>query len=239
MSAPASFSDIRRALGGISDSVLSERLTELAHAGLVLREVEAGPPVAVRYRLTPAGHELADVVLPVATHAERAGTFITWEGRLRPYAAVLKVPTVLTDSRALHQIANVMGAPLDLHDVTDARRELRALGRWNGAREPGPDVPAESRVHAGGAPSADPSAKPTPPDPEKREAALAKALAEKLGVDEATVTKAFDEIRAARQADRAAEVKTKLDAAVKDGTLTQAEADAVTKAIEKGVIGGR
>jgi hypothetical protein len=28
-------------------------------------------------------------------------------------------------------------------------------------------------------------------------------------------------------------------AAVKAGTLTQAEADAVTKAVEKGVIGGR
>jgi DNA-binding HxlR family transcriptional regulator len=58
MTAPASFSDIRRALGGVSDSVLSERLTELAQAGLVLREVEAGPPVAVRYRLTPAGQAL-------------------------------------------------------------------------------------------------------------------------------------------------------------------------------------
>jgi hypothetical protein len=89
------------------------------------------------------------------------------------------------------------------------------------------------------APSADPSAKPTRPDPEKREVALAKALAEKLGIDEAKVTKAFDEIRAARQADRAAELKTRLDAAVKTGTLTQAEADAVTKAVEKGVIGGR
>ena len=53
------------------------------------------------------------------------------------------------------------------------------------------------------------------------------------------MTKAFDEIRAARQADRAAELKTRLDAAVKAGTLTQAEADAVTKAVEKGVIGGR
>ena len=53
------------------------------------------------------------------------------------------------------------------------------------------------------------------------------------------MTKAFDEIRAARQADRAAELTTRLDAAVKAGTLTQAEADAVTKAVEKGVIGGR
>ena len=53
------------------------------------------------------------------------------------------------------------------------------------------------------------------------------------------MTKAFDEIRAERQADRAAELKTRLDAVVKAGTLTQAEADAVTKAVEKGVIGGR
>jgi len=65
---------------------------------------------------------------------------------------------------------------------------------------------------------------------------LAKALAEKLGVDEAKVAAALAEIRAARQADRAAALKDKLDAAVKAGTLTQAEADAVQKAVEKGVI---
>ncbi|MBB2995552.1 hypothetical protein E9229_001743 [Paeniglutamicibacter cryotolerans] len=34
-------------------------------------------------------------------------------------------------------------------------------------------------------------------------------------------------------------MKSKLEAAVANGTLTQAEADAVTKAIDKGVIGGR
>ena len=68
------------------------------------------------------------------------------------------------------------------------------------------------------------------------DAALAKALAGKLGVDEAKVKTALDEIRAARQADRAAALKTRLDAAVKAGTLTQAEADAVQKAVDKGVI---
>ena len=84
-----------------------------------------------------------------------------------------------------------------------------------------------------------PTTRPDPqdrPDPTAREAALAKALAEKLGVDEAKVTAALAEIRAARQADRAAALKDKLDAAVKAGTLTQAEADAVQKAVEKGVI---
>ena len=74
------------------------------------------------------------------------------------------------------------------------------------------------------------------PDPAARDAALAKSLAKSLGIDEAKVTKAIDEIRATRQAGRAAALKTKLDAAVNAGTLTQAEADAVTKAVEKGVI---
>jgi hypothetical protein len=74
--------------------------------------------------------------------------------------------------------------------------------------------------------------------PEERDAALAKALAEKLGVDEAKVATALEEIRTARQAEHAAALKERLDAAVADGTLTQTEADAVTKAVEKGVIGG-
>lgn len=73
---------------------------------------------------------------------------------------------------------------------------------------------------------------------EQRDATLAKALAEKLGVDEAKVTAAVAELRTARQAEQAAALKTKLDAAVTDGTLTQAEADAVTKAVQRGVIGG-
>jgi hypothetical protein len=85
-----------------------------------------------------------------------------------------------------------------------------------------------------------PTARPTPgntrPDPADQDAALAKALAVKLGVDEARVKTALDEIRATRAADRASALKTRLDAAVKAGTLTQAEADAVTKAVEKGVI---
>lgn len=81
---------------------------------------------------------------------------------------------------------------------------------------------------------ADPSADP----PAERRAELAKALAEKLGVDEAEVTTALAEIEAARNSERAAALKERLDAAVQAGTLTQAEADAVTKAVEKGVLGG-
>ena len=60
--APAGFSEIRRALGGISDSVLSDRLSELAAAQLVIREVSPGPPVAVSYRLSESGVALVPVL---------------------------------------------------------------------------------------------------------------------------------------------------------------------------------
>ncbi|MCU1550111.1 MAG: ArsR family transcriptional regulator [Glaciihabitans sp.] len=55
LNGPASFSELRRGVVGISDSVLSERLVELSRAGLVTRRVDEGPPVAVSYTLTDAG----------------------------------------------------------------------------------------------------------------------------------------------------------------------------------------
>lgn len=58
LSGPSGFAELRRAVGGISDSVLSDRLAELSTAGLVVRSVDEGPPVAVEYRLTPAGEAL-------------------------------------------------------------------------------------------------------------------------------------------------------------------------------------
>ncbi|WP_426987097.1 hypothetical protein [Pseudarthrobacter sp. Y6] len=78
----------------------------------------------------------------------------------------------------------------------------------------------------------------TRPDPAAKQAELAKSLAATLGIDEAKVTAALEELRTAEQADRAAALKSRLDQAVTDGKLTQAEADAVTKAVQNGVIGG-
>jgi DNA-binding HxlR family transcriptional regulator len=54
----ASFSELSRSVAGISDSMLSERLSELAGAGLVHRRVDPGPPVTVTYQLTFAGEAL-------------------------------------------------------------------------------------------------------------------------------------------------------------------------------------
>ncbi|MGC3955165.1 MAG: hypothetical protein QM804_13125 [Propionicimonas sp.] len=77
----------------------------------------------------------------------------------------------------------------------------------------------------------------------ERQAAFAKALASELGIDEAKVTAALNELRTEREAERAAESKAVLDQAVKDGKLTQAEADAVQKAADQGIVrigkGGR
>ncbi|WP_255767909.1 hypothetical protein [Pseudarthrobacter sulfonivorans] len=82
------------------------------------------------------------------------------------------------------------------------------------------------------------SADGTRPDPAAMQAELAKSLAASLGIDEAKVTAALEELRTAEQTEHAAALKTRLDKAVTDGKLTQAEADAVTKAVQNGVIGG-
>jgi DNA-binding HxlR family transcriptional regulator len=55
---PAGFRDLSRGIGGISDSVLSERLAGLAAGGLITREVRDGPPVTVTYQLAERGRAL-------------------------------------------------------------------------------------------------------------------------------------------------------------------------------------
>jgi DNA-binding HxlR family transcriptional regulator len=67
---PAGFSELRRAVTGISDSVLSERLTELVGAGLIERSVHDGPPITVEYTLTEAGKGLMPAMRELTTWAE-------------------------------------------------------------------------------------------------------------------------------------------------------------------------
>src|SRR5271154_6107837 len=55
---PLGFSELRRQVIGISDSVLAERLVELHTAGLVERDVQPGPPVSVMYQLSGGGAAL-------------------------------------------------------------------------------------------------------------------------------------------------------------------------------------
>lgn len=65
---------------------------------------------------------------------------------------------------------------------------------------------------------------------------FATALASELGIDKEKVSAALKEIHAARQAEQKAALKARLDQAVSSGTLTQAEADAVMKAAEAGIV---
>ncbi|CAL9511002.1 NADH-quinone oxidoreductase subunit G [Streptomyces sp. enrichment culture] len=81
----------------------------------------------------------ADVVLPVAAVAEKAGTFVNWEGRVRPFEAALKPdqmtrPLAPADARVLHMLADAADRPLGLPDVHAVRREIDRLGRWAGER---------------------------------------------------------------------------------------------------------
>ena len=87
-------------------------------------------------------------------------------------------------------------------------------------------------------PSEQPTEAEREAEPEARQAEFAKALTEKLGIAEAAVTEALESAASERSAESAEKLKTKLDQAVTDGKLTQAEADAVSKAVETGVIGG-
>ena len=63
------FAELRRSTPGISERVLSDRLSELSTAGLVVREVEEGPPLRVSYQLTAAGHALAPAMNELAEWA--------------------------------------------------------------------------------------------------------------------------------------------------------------------------
>jgi DNA-binding HxlR family transcriptional regulator len=66
---PAGFAELKRLVRGISDSVLSERLGGLVAAGLVLRTVEEGPPVAVLYRASESGLALMPALDALTTWA--------------------------------------------------------------------------------------------------------------------------------------------------------------------------
>ncbi|SOD71399.1 HxlR family transcriptional regulator [Jatrophihabitans sp. GAS493] len=66
---PASFSTLSRGVSGISDSMLSDRLSELGRAGLVKRTVAEGPPVMVVYELSPSGQALLPALQELAKWA--------------------------------------------------------------------------------------------------------------------------------------------------------------------------
>lgn len=66
----ARFSELARAIPGLSERMLAERLKELEEHGLVNRTVDPGPPVRVLYGLTRSGHELEPAIAKLREWAE-------------------------------------------------------------------------------------------------------------------------------------------------------------------------
>ena len=54
------FSQLRRAIGGVSEKMLAQTLDALAYDGLVLRVAQQVLPPHVEYSLTPLGREAAE-----------------------------------------------------------------------------------------------------------------------------------------------------------------------------------
>ncbi len=117
--------------------------------GLVVGGVDpddTSDPAAFRAALDAAGFVVslelretdvtraADVVLPVAPVTDKAGTFVTWDGRAREFDAVFTNPASLPDLRILSGIADELGRPLGFRTVGEVRSEMQALGPWDGAR---------------------------------------------------------------------------------------------------------
>jgi NADH-quinone oxidoreductase subunit G len=84
--------------------------------------------------------DVADVVLPVAPHAEKAGTFVDWEGRLRPFERALET-AALSDHRVLDMLAAELGAFLGTRTVAEVRAEMASLGPADGERPAAPQTP--------------------------------------------------------------------------------------------------
>jgi NADH-quinone oxidoreductase subunit G len=108
----------------------------------MLAALDATPFIVSLEQRASAVTDRADVVLPVAVVTEKAGTFVNWEGRGRPFEAVLKVPQVMSDLKVLGTIADLMDVHLALPDSASARRELAVLGGFKGTRAGAPSVTA-------------------------------------------------------------------------------------------------
>jgi NADH-quinone oxidoreductase subunit G len=108
-------------IGGVELADLPD--SQAAEAALA----SAGFVVSLEIRRS-AITDYADVVLPVAAVAEKAGQFVTWEGRRRPFDLTLTNSGQMSDGRVLNALADELDINLGLPSHESARAELDALG---------------------------------------------------------------------------------------------------------------
>jgi NADH-quinone oxidoreductase subunit G len=113
---------------------------DLPDPAAALRALDRTPFIVSLELRASAVTDRADVIFPVATVAEKSGTFVNWEGRGGTFAAALSVPSIRTDLYVLGAIADEMDVHLGLPDAAAARLELASIGTWRGARPAAPAV---------------------------------------------------------------------------------------------------
>ena len=114
-------------------------LTDLPDPDAALAAVEAAPFVVSLELRESAVTDLADVVFPVAPVVEKAGSFVDWEGRIRPFEPSLHT-NATPDLRVLHFLADEIGVDLALPNALAAGDEMARLGLWAGPRPNPPQV---------------------------------------------------------------------------------------------------
>ena len=121
---------------------------DLPDPDAALAAIEAAPFVVSLELRESAVTDLADVVFPVAPVVEKGGSFVNWEGRLRPFGPSL-ASNAAPDLRVLYTLADEIGIDLGLPDAAAAGDELARLGWWGGARPSAPSVDAGSAATPG------------------------------------------------------------------------------------------
>ncbi|RVU16532.1 NADH-quinone oxidoreductase subunit G [Streptomyces antnestii] len=204
-----------RDMGQIVEAAAGGELRALVVAGVEVADLpdpararEALREVAFVVSLEQRPSEVtdrADVVFPIAAVAEKAGTFLNWEGRARLFEAALKPDHMTrtlapTDARVLQMLADSMDVHLGLPDLRSARGELDRLGGWTGPRA---TEPLETSVQ--------------PPRPASGEAVLA---GHRLLLDQGRLQEGDDALAGTRHAAHArVSAATASEAGVKDGDV--------------------
>jgi DNA-binding HxlR family transcriptional regulator len=85
---PRRFNDVKRAVGGISQQMLTRTLRLLERDGMVLRTVYPTVPPQVEYALTDLGHSLSEPVMRLGQWAQ-ANLGVIYDNRQRYDAASL------------------------------------------------------------------------------------------------------------------------------------------------------
>ena len=140
------------------EAAASGELQALVVGGVDVRDFE--DPAAVREALDKVPFlvslevraseitDRADVVLPVAPAVEKNGTYINWEGRLRPFGQA-RSATSLTDRDVFVRLTEEFDLDLGITALSDLYEEVNPLMEWDGATPQFAPVSAQAPVIAG------------------------------------------------------------------------------------------